>query len=116
MDETLLEALRTVIDPELGLDVVSLGLVYAAERKGSTACVQLTMTSPTCPLGGVICEDAQQALQAVPGIEFVELDLTFDPPWTPERISDGARERLGLPPRPEAHSAPPSPAAGDTHR
>ena len=116
MDETLLDALRTVIDPELGLDVVSLGLVYAAELKGDTACVQLTMTSPTCPLGESICEDAQRALERVPGVDFVELDLTFDPPWTPERISDEARERLGLPKRLEAHPAPLSPAAGASDR
>jgi len=96
MDPDLLRALRVVIDPELGVDVVSLGLVYAAEREGDHAHVVMTMTTPACPLGEVIVEDARTALQTmVAGVRHADIQLVFDPPWTPERMSDEARAQLG---------------------
>lgn len=94
-DPDLLFALRTVIDPELGLDVVSLGLVYGAWREGDTAKVLLTMTTPACPLGESIAADAKQALQTLArGVRHAEVELTFDPPWTPERLAPEARAAL----------------------
>lgn len=96
MDPDVLRALRAVVDPEIGIDVVSLGLVYAAERDGERARVVMTMTSPACPLGEVLVEDARAAVEAmVPGVRHVTVELVFDPPWTPERMSPEARERLG---------------------
>jgi len=96
MDPDILRALRVVIDPELGVDVVSLGLVYAAERDGERARVVMTMTSPACPLGEVIAEDARSAVETmVAGVRHAEVELVFDPPWTPERMSPEAREQLG---------------------
>lgn len=97
MDPLLTAALRSVIDPELGIDIVSLGLVYAAERVGDRAVVKLTMTTPTCPLGESIANDARAALEAVPGVNLAEIDLVFEPRWTPERLSPEARARLGYP-------------------
>lgn len=94
-DPELLAALQRVVDPEIGLDVVALGLVYRAERVGNQARVTMTMTSPACPLHEAIVEDARAALAAVPGIEGVDVDLVFDPPWGPDRMSTEAKHRLG---------------------
>ena len=88
--------LSTVEDPELGLDIVSLGLVYAVERDGDHVRVVHTLTSMGCPLGPVIERDIDDALAAVEGIASVDVDLVFDPPWTPEKMSDDAKFLLGV--------------------
>lgn len=89
-------ALSTVEDPELGLDIVSLGLVYAVARDGDHVRVVHTLTSMGCPLGPVIERDIGEALACIDGISSVEIQLVFDPPWTPERMSDDARLLLGV--------------------
>ena len=89
-------ALSTVEDPELGLDIVSLGLVYAVEREGDHVRVVHTLTSMGCPLGPVIEQDIGHALAGVEGVASVEVELVFDPPWTPEKMSDDARFLLGV--------------------
>lgn len=95
-DAALLAALSSVVDPELGIDIVSLGLVYEAARQGDCARVVLTMTSPACPLGEVIVEDARAAVAAsVAGLRQVDVELVFEPRWTPERMSAEARRQLG---------------------
>lgn len=96
MDLDVLRALRVVIDPELGIDVVSLGLVYAATREGDRARVVMTMTTPACPLGESLTRDAREAVETlVPGVRHAEVELVFEPPWSPERMSPEAREQLG---------------------
>lgn len=96
MDPDILRALRVVIDPELGIDVVSLGLVYETSREGDRARVVMTMTTPACPLGESITRDAREAVETmVPGVRHADVELVFDPPWTPERMSPEAREQLG---------------------
>lgn len=90
------DALKTVKDPELGLDLVVLGLVYDIEVEEADAKVVISLTSPLCPVAGQIVEDAKQAVLAVDGIDTAEVELTFDPPWTPERISPLIRSSLGL--------------------
>lgn len=96
MDLEIVRALRAVIDPEVGIDVVSLGLVYEATREGDRARVVMTMTTPACPLGEVIVDDARTAVESlVPGIRHADIELVFDPPWTPERMSPEARAQLG---------------------
>lgn len=96
MDAEILRALRVVMDPELGIDVVSLGLVYDASREGDEAHVVLTMTSPACPLGELIIDDARAAVGSmVPGVRHVEVDLVFEPRWTPDRMTAEARQQLG---------------------
>ena len=89
-------ALSTVEDPELGLDIVSLGLVYAVEREGDHVRVVHTLTSMGCPLGPVIEHDIAEALHTVDGVASVETELVFEPPWSPERMSDSARFLLGV--------------------
>ncbi|HZR92161.1 MAG TPA: metal-sulfur cluster assembly factor [Gaiellaceae bacterium] len=94
--EKVRAALATVEDPELGLDIVSLGLVYAVERRGDRVRVVHTLTSMGCPLGPVIERDIRQALAAVGEVRSVEVELVFEPPWSPERMSDGAKLLLGV--------------------
>lgn len=89
-------ALKTVKDPELGLDLVVLGLVYDIEVTGSDVKVIISLTSPMCPVAGQIVEDAKQAILNMEEVNTAEVELTFDPPWTPERISPLIRSSLGL--------------------
>ncbi|MFV2007348.1 MAG: metal-sulfur cluster assembly factor [Longimicrobiales bacterium] len=90
------KALRGVKDPELDLDLVVLGLVYDIEVSEGDVHVMITLTSPMCPVAGQIVEDAKNAVLAVEGVETAEVELTFDPPWTPERISPLIRASLGI--------------------
>jgi len=91
-----MEVLRQVEDPELGMDIVDLGLVYEAEVQDSKAKVLYSLTSMGCPAGPLIAQDIDSAVRQVEGIEDVELELTFDPPWTPDRMSDDAKFILGF--------------------
>ena len=94
--EDVFEALRAVEDPELGMDIVELGLLYDAEVEGSRVKVLHTLTSMGCPAGAMIQEDIHRVASELPGVEDVEVELTFDPPWTPDRMSDDAKFILGF--------------------
>jgi metal-sulfur cluster biosynthetic enzyme len=94
--EEVLEALRQVEDPELGMDVVDLGLVYEVELEGAKAKVLYSLTSMGCPAGQLIAQDMDRVTREVPGVEEVDLELTFDPPWTPDRMSEDAKFILGF--------------------
>jgi metal-sulfur cluster biosynthetic enzyme len=89
-------ALRKVKDPELNLDLVVLGLIYDLEVVDSHVKATISLTSPFCPVAGQILDDAKQAIEGVEGVESAEVELTFDPPWTPERIDPIIRSSLGL--------------------
>lgn len=90
------DALKTVKDPELGLDLVVLGLVYDVEIEGSDVHATISLTSPMCPVADQIVDEAREAIAGVEGVEEAEVELTFDPPWTPERISPLIRSSLGI--------------------
>ena len=94
--EEVVEALRQVEDPELGMDIVELGLFYDAEIDGPNVRVMYTLTSMGCPAGQMIQEDIHRVASEVPGVEHVEVELTWDPPWTPEKMSDDAKFILGF--------------------
>jgi metal-sulfur cluster biosynthetic enzyme len=94
--DEVLEILRTVEDPELGMDIVDLGLLYEVDVEDATARVTYSLTSMGCPAGPLIAQDIDSAVRQVEGIEDVELELTFDPPWTPDRMSDDAKFILGF--------------------
>ncbi len=95
-EDQVREALRQVIDPEIGLNVVDLGLVYGIAIDGAAVRVQLTMTSPACPLGRQICDSAHDAIvRAGAGADRVAVDLVWDPPWKPEMMSEDAKRRFG---------------------
>jgi metal-sulfur cluster biosynthetic enzyme len=95
-EKDIRNALKTVKDPELGLDLVVLGLVYEIEVGDDNAKVTISLTSPFCPVAGQIVDDAKAAIEGVEGVESAEVELTFDPPWTPERINPLIRSSLGL--------------------
>jgi metal-sulfur cluster biosynthetic enzyme len=94
--EEVVEALRQVEDPELGMDIVELGLFYDAQIEGPKVKVTYTLTSMGCPVGPMIEEDISRVVREVPGVEDVEAELTFDPPWSPERMSEDAKFILGF--------------------
>jgi metal-sulfur cluster biosynthetic enzyme len=90
------DALKGVKDPELHLDLVVLGLVYDIEVEEDDVKATISLTSPMCPVAGQIVEDAKQAIEGLEGVGAVDVELTFDPPWTPERMSPLIRASLGL--------------------
>ena len=94
--DDVIEALRQVEDPELGMDVVDLGLVYDVEVEGPKVKVLYSLTSMGCPAGPLIAGDMERAAREVEGVEEVDLELTFDPPWTPDKMSDDAKFILGF--------------------
>jgi len=92
----VIEALRQVEDPELGMDIVELGLFYDATIVGNTVKVTFTLTSMGCPVGPMIEEDIRRVVAEIPDVEEVESELTFEPPWSPERMSEDAKFILGF--------------------
>ena len=93
--DEVMEALENVIDPELGLDFVSLGLVYDVEVEGNDVHVTFTLTSPGCPIGPQVTEQMKEFVSEVEGVEKVFPKMVFSPPWTPERMSEDAKFALG---------------------
>jgi metal-sulfur cluster biosynthetic enzyme len=94
--EDVVEAMHQVEDPELGMDIVELGLLYDVEVDGPRAKIRYSLTSMGCPAGPMIADGIVDAARSVPGVEEVEAELTFDPPWTPDRMSDDAKFILGF--------------------
>ena len=94
--DEVIEALREVEDPELGMDIVELGLMYDVEVEGPKVKVIHSLTSIGCPAGPMIQEGIHDAAASVPGVEEVDVELTWDPPWTPDRMSDDAKFILGF--------------------
>ncbi|MBA3844774.1 MAG: metal-sulfur cluster assembly factor, partial [Actinobacteria bacterium] len=94
--EEVVEALRGVEDPELGMDIVELGLFYDAELQGDDVKVTYSLTSMGCPAGQMIQDDIERVVREIPGVGEVKSELTFEPPWTPDRMSDDAKFILGF--------------------
>jgi metal-sulfur cluster biosynthetic enzyme len=92
----VIEALRQVEDPELGMDIVDLGLLYDVEVEGPRVKVTHSLTSMGCPVGPLIQEDINRVTSELPGVEDVDVELTWDPPWTPDKMSDDAKFILGF--------------------
>jgi metal-sulfur cluster biosynthetic enzyme len=90
------DALRDVIDPELGLDFVELGLIYGVEVDGGTVRVTYTLTSPGCPIGPQVSEQIEEFVSELEGVDEVQSTMTFTPPWTPELMSEDAKFALGF--------------------
>ena len=95
-DATLIEALKEVIDPELMVNIVDLGLVYDVAQEDAKVSVNMTLTSPACPVGPQIVQQAKMALERLDDVEEAEIKLVMSPPWTPERMTDEARDQLGI--------------------
>ncbi len=88
--ELITQALRDVFDPELGMSIVDLGLIYDVEIDAGRVRISMTLTTEGCPLHDAMTEWVRQAVAAIPGVEEVEVAIVFDPPWTPDRIRQDA--------------------------
>ena len=97
MNEDILAALKTVIDPELGINIVDLGLVYHAARTPNGIDIELTMTTPACPLGEMMTEEIKLVLRdRFPELPNLRVEIVWDPPWSPELMSEESRRQLGM--------------------
>ncbi len=94
--EDVLNALKSVYDPEIPFNVVDLGLVYEVKVNDGDVYVKMTMTFPGCPVASMIVMQAEEAIKRIDGVKSVKVELVWDPPWTPDRISPELREELGL--------------------
>ena len=95
--QAVLAALRQVYDPEIPVNIYELGLIYRLEiTPEGRADILMTLTAPNCPVAGSLPAEVEQKVNAVPGVSAVKLDLTFDPPWTKDRMSPAAKLALGL--------------------
>ena len=92
---TVVAQLYDVIDPEIGVNIVDLGLLYQVRLADDQVLIQMTLTTPGCPLGGYIEDEIDRALFGLPGVEHVAVDLVWEPPWGPELMSDEAKHQLG---------------------
>lgn len=96
--QAISDALKSIPDPEIGVSIVDLGLIYdiGIDEKRGNVRVLMTLTSIGCPLFDLIATPIRDALEKLPGVKSVEVDLTFEPPWTMDRMSKEAKEQLGF--------------------
>ena len=97
LKDQVVAALKTVYDPEMSINIYELGLIYdvAVNATGEVA-IRMTLTAPNCPVAGTLPAEVERAIRAVPGVTGVKLDLTFDPPWSKDRMSEAAKLMLGI--------------------
>lgn len=95
-EEDVMDALSGVIDPELGISVVDLGLIYGVEVSGKKVRVRMTFTTPACPMLNLIVSRVEDAVKKLRGIDEVAVQLVWEPPWTPERMSAEGKKALGF--------------------
>lgn len=95
-EQQVMKALRKVKDPELNLDLVVLGLVYGVDVAGDHVHVRMSLTTPMCPAADQIVSDAKREVESLDGVDHADVELTFDPPWSPEKMDPLIRASLGL--------------------
>src|SRR5215475_9459122 len=97
LKDQVVTALKKVYDPEMPVNIYELGLIYGLEvDENGQAAIRMTLTAPNCPVAGTLPAEVERAARAVPGVTDVQLELTFDPPWTKERMSEAAKLALGI--------------------
>jgi metal-sulfur cluster biosynthetic enzyme len=94
--DDVIEMLKNVYDPEIGVNVVDLGLVYDVDIDNQVVNVKMTLTTPGCPLHDTLSRTAEMAIETLDGVKEAHVDMVWDPPWTPERITDEGRRLLGI--------------------
>ena len=95
--ENVIKALKKVYDPEIPVNIVDLGLIYGIEIKDNSVNIKMTMTAPGCPLGFLLVDMVKEAVkEEIPSVKEVNVKLVWDPPWTPERMSEEAKRLLGF--------------------
>ncbi|KYK38961.1 MAG: metal-sulfur cluster assembly factor [Theionarchaea archaeon] len=95
-EEEVMEVLKQCYDPEIPVNVVDLGLIYNVSIEDGTVNVEMTLTAPGCPMHSLIARDVKQKLESIPGLEKANVKVVWDPPWTPDRLSEEAKKILGL--------------------
>lgn len=96
-EEQVIEILKEIVDPEIGVNVVDLGLVYGVDiEDDGKVTVRMTLTAPGCPLHDTISRTAEMAIETLPGVTSAHVDIVWDPPWTPEMLTDEGRRLLGF--------------------
>ena len=97
LKDQIVAALRKVYDPEMPVNIYELGLIYGIDiDEAGHAGVRMTLTAPNCPVAGTLPGEVERAVRAVPGVSDVKLELTFDPPWSKDRMSEAAKLALGI--------------------
>ncbi|RLF90686.1 aromatic ring hydroxylase [Thermococci archaeon] len=96
-ENEVIEVLKEVVDPEIGVNVVDLGLIYGVKVSDGKVKVKMTLTSPMCPLSSIIVKEVERKIKERLNPEEVDVELTFDPPWSPEMMSEEAKRKLGIP-------------------
>ena len=94
--DDVMEALKEVYDPEIPLSIVDLGLVYDCQVQDGDVKVKMTLTFPGCPMGAYIAQQAKDRIEKIENVANVQVELVYDPPWTPERISEAGKAQLNL--------------------
>ncbi len=95
--EQIMEALKGVYDPEIGIDIVNLGLVYDVDiQDEGNVGIKMTLTTPGCPLGSTVQEAVKAVLESIDGVKNVDVQIVWDPPWNPSMMSDEAKQMLGI--------------------
>jgi metal-sulfur cluster biosynthetic enzyme len=94
--ETMYAALKHIYDPEVGINIVDMGLIYGLEIEDSKVNITMTLTSPGCPAGPQILSQVDSSLKALEGVEDVDIQVVWSPPWTPDMLSEEARDQLGI--------------------
>jgi metal-sulfur cluster biosynthetic enzyme len=94
-ERLITENLKQIYDPEIPMNIVDLGLIYGFEWQGDDVTLKMTLTAPGCPVAGILAEEVKNAIEKVPLIHGAKVDLIWDPPWTPERMSEFAKRQFG---------------------
>ncbi len=94
-ERLITENLKQIYDPEIPMNIVDLGLIYGFEWDGDRVTLKMTLTAPGCPVAGILAEEVKLAIEKVPNVATATVDLTWDPPWTPERMSEFAKRQFG---------------------
>ncbi len=94
-EREITERLKQIYDPEIPMNIVDLGLVYGFEWSGDAVTLRMTLTAPGCPVAGILAEEIKAAIEKVPNISGAKVEMIWDPPWTPDRMSDFAKRQFG---------------------
>jgi FeS assembly SUF system protein len=89
------EQLKKIYDPEIPMNIVDLGLIYQVEWKEADVTVRMTLTAPGCPVAGILAEEVKAAVEKVPGVRSAQVDMVWEPPWSPDRMSEFAKRQFG---------------------
>ncbi len=95
-EESVYEAIKEIIDPEIGINIVDMGLIYDVDINETTVDITMTLTSPGCPAGGQLVNGTQHVTQQLDGVEEVNVSVVWTPRWTPELMSEDAKDELGI--------------------